>query len=274
MEDTGTTKGVFLWCSPRCVSTAFECCIRQLPNVKCFHEPFQSAWFLGPERTNSHFLHIPPDDSKSFASIAKKIEDSITGGKYEAMFSRDMAYFMEDHPDILLQKTIMNCKHSFLIRHPAHSLLSLYKRSLLKGGYEFGPNDSGFKQQYDIYQLVKDKLNDSSPVVVVDISDVLMDPEGMMQVYCEAVGLKYKPRMTSWSSYFTPADLSCTAVCESWHHQVFNTKGLEKSTEVKPLPLDEDLPDVVKKAIKEQLPFYEALYAVRLKPKETCVCAH
>ena len=258
------TKGVFLWCSPRCISTGFECCIRQLPNVKVLHEPFAAARYLGPERKSSQFSHMPPDDSKSFASIAKEIEDSITCGKYEAVFGRDMAYHMEDY---FPQSGIMNCKHSFLIRHPAHTLFSLYKRCLTDDNLVFGPN-AGFKQQYEVYQLVKDKLNDPSPVVL-DISDVLMDPEGMMQVYCEAVGLTYKPGMTSWSSYFTIASLSCSFLCDTWHEQLLKTKGLEKSTKEKPLPSDKELPEEVKKLIKEHLPYYEALYAVRLKPKES-----
>ena len=262
------TKGIFLWCSPRCVSTAFECCIRQLPNVKCFHEAFAPPKYIGPENTShSQYSHMLCDDSKSFASIAKKIEETIKCGKYEAVFSRDMAYYLEGHFDILLQNTFKMSKHGFLVRHPANSLSSFHKAC--GGNYVFDANEAGFKQQYEMYKFVKEQLNDPSPVVV-DIGDVLMDPEGMMQLYCEAVGLKYQPGMTCWSSTPNKRDLNCNdGICDGWHEQVFKSTGLQKSTVKKPLPVEEELPDIVKKAIKEQMPFYEALYAVRLKPKKT-----
>ena len=264
IHTTSTNSGVFLWCSPRCISTAFECCIRQLPNMKFFHEPFSPPFYIGPGRTNLQYAHIPVDDSKTFSSVAQEIEDSLTCGKYENVFCKDMSFYIEGRFDIL-QNSFKKSKHTFLIRHPAQALLSFYKECGVN--YVFNPNEAGFKQQYEMYKFVKDKLDDSYPVVI-DIGDVLMDPEGMMQVYCEAAGLKYKPGMTSWPSHFMSSVKFNNGLCDIWHEQLLKTTGLQKSTVKKPLPSNEELPDIVKRTIKEQMPFYEALHSIRLKPRE------
>jgi len=203
--------------------------------------------------------------SKTFGSVIQEILQSLSCGKYEAVFCKDMAYVIEDRMDILLEESLEKAKHSFIIRHPAHAVLSLYKVYTSLPNCIFDPSEAGFKQQFQLYQFVKDKLCDPCPVVV-DISDVVRQPEVMMKMYCEAVGLKYKPEMISWPLDNEPP--SNGVVSEGWNDRVKETTGFEKSLVIKPLPLDEDLPDIVKETIKEQMPYYESLYALRLKPKD------
>jgi len=84
-------------------------------------------------------------------------------------------------------------QHTFLIRHPAKAVASLYKASrntTLTGWTYFDEAEAGFQDLYDLHQAVS-REGRCSPVVV-DCDDVLAQPEEMMQAYCRAVGLTYK----------------------------------------------------------------------------------
>ena len=257
------TKGVFLWSPPRCLSTAFECCIRQLPSIKVFHEAFASSYYLSADRKSTQFEDYPPT-SRGFGLVSKDIEEAICRDEYDAVFSKDISYYIENHLDILKQDGFKESKHTFMIRHPALAVYSLYKSC--NSEYQYDPNEAGFKQLFDIYLYVQKNLGDLNPVVV-DASDLLMNPEGMLKAYCEAVGLTYKPGMSKWSQQFSHESFGCTMpVCRGWHDTVFSTNGIIQSSTRKPIPSLDSLPQDIVEAIKEAIPIYETLRKSSLKP--------
>lgn len=46
---------VFLWATPRSVSTALERSLMQSPELKVVHEPFTDAYFFGPRRRSARY---------------------------------------------------------------------------------------------------------------------------------------------------------------------------------------------------------------------------
>ena len=256
------TRGVFLWSPPRCLSTAFECCIRQLPSVKVLHEPFASSYYLSADRKSTQFDDYPTTAGRGFGLVSKDIGDAICRGEYNAVFSKDIAYFIEDHLDILKQDGFKESKHTFLIRHPALAVPSLFKYRISE--YQCVPNEAGFKQLFDVYLYVQKNLGDLNPVVV-DASDLLMNPEGMLKAYCEAVGLTYKPGMSKWSQQFSHESFGCIT-CRGWHDTVFSSNGIIQSSTRKPIPSLDSLPQDMVKVIEEAMPVYEVLQKVSLKP--------
>lgn len=261
------TKGLFLWSPPRCLSTAFECCIRQLPSVtKVFHEPYAKPYYVGPERTSVQFANLPVDPAMTFDSTSDRIVGSLTFEKHAVVFTKEISYYIENHMDILLKDGFRSAQHTFLIRHPALALKSFYS-SCDGTSYNFTPNEAGFLQLFAIHNFVKTKLPDAPKPVVIDASDLLQDPEGMLKSYCHATELEYTPGMTSWSETYTYSLLNCNLpICSGWHDTLFSSNGIIRSTQKKPIPNIEDLPDVVADTVKEALPVYEALQKVCLKP--------
>ena len=49
----------------------------------------------------------------------------------------------------------------------------------LTGWESFDPHESGFKQMYELYTYLEEKIDHE--IVVVDAADLLMDPEGTMK---------------------------------------------------------------------------------------------
>ena len=85
------SKKVFLWCAPRCLSTAFERSIRELADVKVIHEPNQHAYYLGLEKRSDEHTNIVLEPDATFEAARKRITAQYDG--YDAVFVKEMAFF-------------------------------------------------------------------------------------------------------------------------------------------------------------------------------------
>lgn len=256
---------VFLWSPPRSISTAFELSIRQLSGVKCYHEPFMEPFFIGPARTTAthSFDHIPTNEEETLEAAFKRIQQDLKSDNFDAVFAKTLSLFLDSRHDMLLMDGLKSAKHTFLIRHPAHVGLS-FKRLLDKRGFQLNPRMMSFKPTYDIYKYVKDNLR--TDPVVINMDNGLLNPEGMLEKYCEATGLIYKPGMaTKWESQFTLESMGANPLfCSGSHTSALQSTGLTQLTSMKPLPTDEELPEVIKKAIPNEMRYYEELKSVAL----------
>ena len=102
--------------------------------------------------------------------------------------------------------------------------------------------------------------------MVIDATDILMDPEGMLKSYCEAVGVNYKVGMSRWSKKYSHVLLGCNIpLCLGWHDTVFSSNGINKATEPIRIPALEDLPEAVRDIVKDLLPYYEDMKKASLQ---------
>ena len=180
------TKKVFLWTAPRCVSTAFERCMMEVENSKIFHEPYSGPYHFGPERQSTRYLSQPVDESDTYNQVKSKLTKEYDG--MDLIFSKDMAYAIENNFEILLDKGLRDFQHTFLLRDPRKTVPSLYRASVnkaLTGWESFDPHEAGFSQLQDLYNFVKENLigddDESQQLVVVDSDDLLRDPESTMK---------------------------------------------------------------------------------------------
>lgn len=157
--------------------------------------------------------------------------------------------------------------HSFIIRHPAKAIASLYYKSCVdnaKTGYtHFDAAEAGFTAMRDILDHVEQQP-DAPPVVIIDADDLLEDPEGIMAAYCAAVGLPFKPSMLSWA----PGIDNCKELkspWSGWTDDVINSSGITRRAKSSKLPQVDELPADVRATISEAMPIYERMHARRLR---------
>ena len=258
-------KLVFLWSCPRSCSTAFERSISTLATTKLVSsEPFQHAYYYGPERQTTRYAWKNIDFTSSYKAIAKFIVDQEKGNGKEVVFIKELGLHMKGRPQIL-EEFFHDAKHSFLIRDPKKSIPSLYRgveNPEIRDWTYFDPSEVGFKELYDIYEFVKEKL-DPNPVVI-DADDLLSSPNEMMKAYCEGVGIQYEDHMTSWKA---GVDLKI------WKRRMevgWRQKAIHSSGFIKPRDKTENRPKVtypadVIKAIEDSRPLYEKLYSARVR---------
>ena len=122
-------KLVSLWSCPRSCSTVFERSISTLATTKLVScEPFQHAYYFGPERQSIRYAWQNIDHSSSYEAIAKFIVDQQKCDCKKVVFIKELGLHMKGRPEIL-EEFFHDVKHSFLIRDPNKSIPSLYRAS-------------------------------------------------------------------------------------------------------------------------------------------------
>jgi len=273
-SDDGSTstcqKRVVLWGPPRSLSTAVERALVEHKEIQVMHEPFGTPHYWSSEAASSREGSDAQLSSATFASVAKQIfrADPPAGKRY--IFSKNLSYYFAPHclPSMsaFLEGDYSRVVHSFIIRHPAKAVSSLYYKSCIdneKTGYtHFDPDEAGFTAMRDILEHVEQQPG-TPPIVIIDADDLLYDPEGIMTQYCEAVGLPFNPSMLSW----TPGPVKeLESPWTGWTDDVINSSGITRRPKISPPPNTDSLPPEVRETIAEALPIYEAMFERRLRP--------
>lgn len=241
-------KILVLWGVPRSTSTAFEWMMRQRGDMICFHEPFGEAWYQGEEPL---WPRLQPDSVRTpgltLASVWKDLQEAAKTG---AVFSKDFPHYIEH---MWTPEFLSHFNHSFLIRDPAKTIVSMFKH-----WPDFHIKETAFVEQRKLFDLVCE-LNGSQPPVI-DSDDLLEDPQIMVKAWCEAVGIPFIAEALSWEP-------GARDEVSWWDGGSFH-ENLRGSNGLKPQPRKHielsDAPDRVKEIYETVYPHYAHLHQYRI----------
>ena len=247
----------FLWATPRSTSTAFEWMMRQRGDLTCFHEPFGMAWYQGPDARAPR--PAPPGRQRPEASFEKVWYDILEAAEKAPVFVKDMPH----HTDHLWDDEFLNrITHSFLIRNPAKVLASLH-RSYQKAGMSdgFNANEISFAPQQALFDQLHERNGHAPPVL--DSDDLLEDPDMMVRIYCDAIGIPFMREALSWEPGARDEVLWYEGNDEIWHASLRDSDGLKPIPRkyVDPTSLPSNLADHYETFMQN----YSALYPHRLQ---------
>lgn len=241
-------KILALWAVPRSTSTAFEWMMRMRGDMICFHEPFGEAWYQGEEplwpRVQSDSVRTPGLTLESAWAMLQAT------AKEGPVFSKDFPHYIAH---MWNDEFLSYFNHSFLIRDPAKTITSMYQHSP-----DFHPKEVGFIEQRQLFDRLCDRLGEAPPVI--DSDDLLEDPYGIVEIYCNAVGIPFMPEALSWE----PGARDEVSWWDggSFHENLRHSNGLKP--QVRHYIDIAAAPDRVKAIYESVLPHYEAMYQHRL----------
>ena len=265
-------KRVILWSAPRSVSTAFERSLRTLDYCKVFHEPYTSAYHFGPDKQSRHYEASPYSSTNSLVKATFEGTTAMLiknhSADVEAVFVKELAYPVVNQIEEIMRDGLSTYTHTFLIRRPDKAIHSWYNCTRNISNWTFSPVEAGFQSLYKLYRYV----HQTKPVVVVDADDLLSAPDQMMEAYCNAVGIRYNPSMTSWepgmvhdwtvaSEGWTDIWYKSVAASSGFIHHAVSPSEQDMTAPVIP----SDLPEEVSALIRESWSLYQEMYAARLK---------
>ncbi|MDQ6809653.1 MAG: HAD family hydrolase, partial [Verrucomicrobiota bacterium] len=127
--------------------------------------------------------------------------------------------------------TIRNC---FLIRDPAEVIASYIR----KNG-DPAPEDVGFVQQGEIFDKVCARTGEIP--AVIDAADVLENPERILRLLCDSLGVEWTDTMLSW-----PAGLRETdgVWAKHWYSEVVHSTSFRPPRREAPPPVPPHLREV------------------------------
>lgn len=242
------------------------------PAIQVVHEPFGTPHYWSSEAASSR--ETKDDDehtSITFSDVAELIWRAPPAPGKSYIFSKNLAYYFAPHMLPRMSQMLGDYSqvvHSFIIRHPAKAIASLYYKSCVdneKTGYtHFDPAEAGFTAMAAILDHVE-RQPDAPPCVIIDADDLLADPEGVMAAYCTAVGLPFHSSMLSWQ----PGNVKeLESPWSGWTDDVIQSSGITRRAKTSKLPPVHELPQEVRKTIAEAMPVYERMHERRLRP--TC----
>ena len=244
---------IAMWSGPRNISTAMMRSWGNRPDTVVVDEPFY-AFYLKETGTRhpgaEEVIAQGETDWRKVVELCRRnanpVEDSP--GKARTIFyQKQMTHHLLPEISRGWLGDLTNC---FLIRDPAEVIASYIKKNP-----EPELNDLGFVQQVEIFDLVRGQKDSIPPVI--DADDVLRDPERLLRLLCDAIGIEFSDAMLSWPPGPRNTDGSWA---KYWYAEVERSTGFQPYRERKI-----ELPDHLRGIEQHCRECYEQLYAVRLR---------
>jgi hypothetical protein len=237
---------IAMWSGPRNISTAMMRAWGNRSDTFVVDEPFY-AFYLN----ETHAGH--PGASEVIAKGEmdwRKVVAQLTGPVPNCapiFYQKQMTHHLLPAVDRAWLNKVTSC---FLIRDPAEVIASYIKKN-----HEPSVEDLGFLQQAEIFEYVQRRTG--SVPIVIDAEDVLRDPQRMLRLLCDALGLEFSDAMLSWPAGRRETD---GVWAKHWYAEVESSTSFQPYRE-RSIKLPEHLRDVYERCRE----VYEQLYAYRLR---------
>lgn len=234
-------RPIALWAVPRSISTAFERVFVERGDSRVLHEPFSASYYFSPERRSERFAG---DEMKEEYCYEKVLSEVMAPGE-KPVFLKDMAYHVAS---IMDREFVSRFRNTFLMREP-RAVISSYA----KKWPDFTFEEAGYEELYRLYSYAIEAGQDP---VVIDAQDLSENPDAVVAAYCESVGIDHKPEALTWE----PREIPEWDMWNGWHDSAQESTGIGKLERK-----EVELPDDLEETFLRCLPYYEALYAKRLR---------
>ena len=294
---TPSPARVMLISTPRSVSTAFLKCMSCIDGSLAFLEPYLLAFWFGADKQfdNPYDGFVQPEDFGDFtneleaANIDYGYDVSKTSYKWckselekdypgkKLIFCKDVTYGLRGHYADLPH----GFRYVFLIRNPMlvfpswkrmhKEILRIPLESLDLNRWTAAmiPQSKGtiYEEMCDLYEFVKNN-RDSNPVVI-DAEDLLRNPSQVLSTCFHHLDIPYDDSILQWDSSDSVTrnwvvSKSCMEVNKvaGVYREAINSG---KFFAPKPLPNPGDLTEDERQFAEDAMPFYERVYAKRIK---------
>ncbi|MFF3445282.1 phenylalanine 4-monooxygenase [Streptosporangium sp. NPDC002721] len=224
---------VFLWSSPRCLSTAFLRMMIERGDCAVVNEPFSSIAVCGHALIDGEKASDPIELIERLRELSRRTHVFVKE-------TTEYRYDIIDHPDFA-----QFGRHTFMIRDPAASIASHYAMNP-----DVTLSEVGYEHQYEIVQRIVD-AGHTAPVV--EAEKLLADPRGTVRDYCQQVGLPFLEGALTW----TPGDRAEWARTRRWHQDAAWSSGFAPTAKDHPVTIATD--PRLAAYYRHHLPYYEAI---------------
>ena len=157
------------------------------PDTFVIDEPFYAYYLRATGKQHPGADEIIASSNTDWENVVAQLTGPIPKAR-RIFFQKQMAHHLLPEVDREWLGAVTNC---FLIRDPREVIASYIKKR-----EEPALQDLGFVQQADIFNFVRTRTSSIPPII--DAKDVLDNPERMLRLLCEAVGVEFSKSMLSW----------------------------------------------------------------------------
>jgi hypothetical protein len=236
-------KPIALWAVPRSISTAFERVFVERGDFKVFHEPFSASYYYSEDRISHRYANEDPKAEYNYENVLARLFESWE----RRVYFKDMALHAKG---VMTPEFVSRFTNTFIIRNPIPVIASLSRF-----WPDFTLEETGYELQHRLFSLAVE--NGEEPAIV-DAADLTENPEGVVAIYCESLGIFFILEALSWD----PRKMPDWEMWAEWHTEAEESTGIKKE----PLEDDTELPEGLEEVYEHCLPYYEELHEKRLRP--------
>ncbi|KAF3193986.1 hypothetical protein TWF225_008170 [Orbilia oligospora] len=237
-----------------------------------FHEATYNSVLEGIERSGKEekrvFIKdmacylVPPSDHPTFdkAVLASSVTPSAT-------YHGNGVSTPVKNPTVLPLSILKRFQFAFLIRNPRKAVPSYYRCCIpplneMTGFKYFMPNEAGYRELRVLFEyLLKEKVikHPSSQaangetngehsvynnVCVIDADDLLDNPKGIIEKFCEMTGLEFDEKMLEWGAHEGCENFD---KWKGFHEDAIGSSGLRPRTKKKFRTREEEMQEWLEK---------------------------
>ena len=236
---------IAMWSGPRNISTAMMRAWGNRPDTAVIDEPFYAYYLKATGKPHPGADEVIAVGETDWREVIAQLTRPIPNRK-RVVFQKQMTHHLLPEIDREWLRKETNC---FLIRDPNEVIVSYLKKR-----EDPALEDLGFTQQADIFDFVRADTNSVPPVV--DAKDVLQDPERMLRLLCDAVGVEFSESMLSWPPGLRETD---GIWARHWYTEVAKTTSFQPH-----VPTHHEVPERLQKIYERCCECYDRLYLYRL----------
>ena len=243
-------KRIAIWSGPRNLSTALMRSFGNRNDFEVIDEPFYAAYLKETGIKHPMYEEIIDSQTSDPDVICELCKNGPVGKPYQ--YQKHMTHHMVKKFN---RDFIFSLTNIFLIRKP-----ELVLKSFKKKHSDYRLEDLGFKQQFELFELVKHRLGIVPPVI--DSEDLMKNPKKTLKNLCSIIDIGFSESMLSWEPGPKPYD----GIWGShWYKEINKSDRFKKITRFDRTPIKSYGMSVKElNIIKEADKYYQHLSKIRI----------
>ena len=215
-------------------------------NTAVVDEPFYAFYLKATGRKHPGADEVIAHGETDWRKVVTQLIGPIPRGQ-SMFFQKQMTHHLLPEIDRPWLVDLTNC---FLIRDPAEVITSYIKKN-----DDPTLEDLGFVQQTEIFDWIRQRSGSVPPVI--DARDILQDPERILRLLCESIGVAFDQAMLSWPPGLRETD---GVWAKHWYSEVARSTGFQPYR-----AKNEPVPQRLREIHERCHECYERLYQQRLR---------
>jgi len=237
---------IAMWSGPRNISTAMMRAWGNRADTAVVDEPLYAFYLRATGKKHPVVEEVIAAGESDWRRVTLGLTNELPTGK-RIYYQKQMTHHLLPEVERAWLGALTNC---FLIRDPAEVIAS-YIRKYDDPTLE----DVGFVQQAEIFDWVRARTGAIPPVI--EAREVLQDPERMLRLLCNSIGVEFDAAMLSW-----PPGLRATdgVWAKHWYGEVAQSTGFAPYRSQ-----PSEVPERLRKIEARCRECYDRLYEYRLR---------
>ena len=244
-HDRPAPRRIAMWAGPRNISTALMRSWDSRGDTYVTDEPLYAHYLAHTGADHPARDAILEAQSPDWREVVAWLTGPVPNGR-PIWYQKHMGHHLTDEVE---HDWILGLTNCFLIREPREMITSY-----IKIVPEPTPHDLALPQQVALFERIERESGSTPPVI--DSRDVLEDPERVLTLLCEAIGVAFEPAMLSWRAGLRETD---GVWAPHWYDSVARTTTFGPYR-----PKEEEPPPELDAVRRECDEYYELLHSRRL----------